>query len=264
MERNNINVIMELSYRMDASNSLLSRKDIRKDYFPGIFKVISYGESEIDRMIQEVIEINNTNDRYSRGKSPKILKVAYLVTEDSYKEYSKEYFGEEHDIYDDMDSGIFFNRNLHEKIITKFFNSKEYINKLKSEGLLSTDKLNDIHTIFTTRETIKEALSKNKLNDSISTEANKAIALYVRTDSTFNDILKLKNRLEDLDIDKDISKSAYKALEHIEIAANYLSEVTLKLLKEQGIDFNLYLNDPKNAKDILESFSKIKKENKEI
>lgn len=45
MERNNINVIMELSYRMDASNSLLSRKDIRKDYFPGIFKVISYGES---------------------------------------------------------------------------------------------------------------------------------------------------------------------------------------------------------------------------
>jgi hypothetical protein len=42
MERNNINVIMELSYRMDASNSLLSRKDIRKDYFPGIFKVISY------------------------------------------------------------------------------------------------------------------------------------------------------------------------------------------------------------------------------
>lgn len=85
MERNNINVIMELSYRMDASNSLLSRKDIRKDYFPGIFKVISYGESEIDRMIQEVIEINNTNDRYSRGKSPKILKVAYLVTEDSYK-----------------------------------------------------------------------------------------------------------------------------------------------------------------------------------
>ena len=39
MERNNINVIMELSYRMDASNSFLSRKDIRKDYFPGIFKV---------------------------------------------------------------------------------------------------------------------------------------------------------------------------------------------------------------------------------
>lgn len=74
----------------------------------------------------------------------------------------------------------------------------------------------------------------------------------------------MKNRLEDLDIDKNISKSAYKALEHIEIAANYLSEVTLKLLKEQGIDFNLYLNDPKNAKDILESFSKIKKENKEI
>ena len=90
MERNKINLIMELSYRMDSSNSLMSRKNIRKDYFPGIFKVVSYGESETDKMIQEVIDINNTNDKYSRGKSPIILKVAYLVTEDSYKEYSKE------------------------------------------------------------------------------------------------------------------------------------------------------------------------------
>lgn len=272
MERNSINVIMELSYKTDGRKKLIF-KEIAGDFFPTIFEVIPYGESEIDKMIKKVIDINTIHDKYNlnaiennenQEKRIRSIKIAYLVTEDAYKEYSKEFFGEEHELYDDMNRGIFFMRTLHEKIITKFFNSKEYINKLKSEGLLSPDKLNDIHTIFTTRETIKEALSKNKLNDSISTEANKAIALYVRTDSTFNDILKLKNSLEDLDIDKDISRSAYKALEHIEIATNYLSEVTLKLLKEQGIDFNLYLNDPKNAKDILESFSKIKKENKEI
>ena len=250
MERNSINVIMELSYKTDGRKKLIF-KEIAGDYFPTIFEVIPYGESEIDKMIKKVIDINTIHDKYNlnaiennenQEKRIRSIKIAYLVTEDAYKEYSKDFFGEEHELYDDMNRGIFFMRTLHEKIITKFFNSKEYINKLKSEGLLSPDKL----------------------NDSISAEANKAIALYVRTDSTFNDILKLKNRLEDLDIDKDISKSAYKALEHIEIAANYLSEVTLKLLKEQGIDFNLYLNDPKNAKDILESFSKIKKENKEI
>lgn len=261
-ERAKINVIMELSYRAD-DRKRLKAKEISEDYFPGIFKVISYGESEIPRMIKEVIDINNTNDRNNRGKSAIILKVAYLVTEDAYKEYSKDFFGEEHDLYDDMNRGIFFMRTLHEEIITKFFNSKEYINELKSEGLLAPDKLNTIHTIFTTKETIKKALSKDKPNDSISAETNKSIALYIRTDSTFNDVLKLKNRLEELNVDRGIIKSASKALEHIEIAANYLSDVALKLLKEQGVDFNLYLNDPKNAKDIFESFSKIKKENKE-
>ena len=270
-ERAKINVIMELSYRAD-DRKRLKAKEIEADYFPGIFKIISYGESEIPRMIKEVIEINTVHDKWNlkaiediekSEKRVKSIKIAYLVTEDAYKEYSKEFFGEEHDLYDDMNRGIFFMRTLHEEIITKFFNSKEYINELKSEGLLAPDKLNTIHTIFTTKETIKEALSENKPNDSISAETNKSIALYIRTDSTFNDVQKLKNRLEGLNVDRGIIKSTGKALEYIEIAANYLSDVTLKLLKEQGVDFNLYLNDPKNAKEVFESFSKIKKENKE-
>lgn len=250
MERNKINVIMELSYRMDTSNSFLSRKDIRKDYFPGIFKVISYGESEIDRMIQEVIEINNTNDRYSRGKSPKILKVAYLVTEDSYKEYSKEYFGEEHDIYDDMDSGIFFNRNLHENIISKFFNSKPYIRKLKSEGLLNLNMSGNIHTMFTYDLSIRKFLSKtnNSLDEEVLKEiSNKTMTLYyIKSKSIFDELTNLKNELKELDIDKETLRSASKALEHAEVSANYLSDVNLKLLKRQGVDFDAFINDKGN------------------
>lgn len=262
MKRDKINVIMELSYRADDMKRLKS-KEIGGDYFPRIVKVISYDEAKIDEILQEVIYINNTNDRNGRGKSPIIIKVAYLVTEDAYKEYSKDFFGEEHDLYDDMKKGIFFMRTLHEEIITKFFNSKEYINKLKSEGLLGLNKFYDIHTIFTNKETIKEILDENKANDSFFAETNKAITLYLRSDSNFDDLLKLKKRLEELDIDKGITKSVSKALEHIEIATNYLSDVTLKLLKEQGVDFNLPLRDPNNIKDIFESFSEIKKENKE-
>lgn len=246
MERNKINVIMELSYRMDSSNSLLSKKDIRKDYFPGIFKVISYGESEIDRMIQEVIEINNTNDRYSRGKSPKILKVAYLVTEDSYKEYSKEFFGEEHDIYDDMDRGIFFNRNLHENIISKFFNSKPYIKKLKSEGLLNNNKIHTIHTMFTYDLSIREALSKtdNLLNEEVlKGVSNKTMGLYIRSKAIFDELRDLKNELNGLDIDKEVLRSTSKALEYTEVAGNHLSDVNLKLLKRQGVDFDAFINN---------------------
>lgn len=272
-ERVKINVIMELSYIADDKEKLKT-KEISGDYFPGIFKVISYGESEIPRMIKEVIEINTVHDKWNlkaiedkdienSEKRVKSIKIAYLVTEDAYKKYSKDFFGEEHDLYDDMNRGIFFMRALHEEIITKFFNSKEYINELKSEGLLAPDKLNTIHTTFTTKETIKKALSEDKPNESISAETNKSIALYIRTDSTFNDVLKLKNRLKELNVDRGIIKSADKALGHIEIVANYLSDVTLKLLKEQGVDFNLYLNDPKNAKEVFESFSKIKKQNKE-
>ena len=246
MERNKINVIMELSYRMDSSNSLLSRKNIRKDYFPGIFKVVSYGESEIDKMIQEVIDINNTNDKYSRGKSPIILKVAYLVTEDSYKEYSKEYFGEEHDIYDDMDSGIFFNRNLHENIISKFFNSKPYIKKLKSEGLLKNNKIHTIHTMFTYDLSIREALSKTDslLNEEVLKEvSNKTMSLYIRSKAIFDELRNLKNELNGLDIDKETLRSTSKALEYTEVAASYLSDVNLKLLKRQGVDFDAFINN---------------------
>lgn len=246
MERNKINVIMELSYRMDSSNSLLSRKNIRKDYFPGIFKVVSYGESETDKMIQEVIDINNTNDKCTRGKSPIILKVAYLVTEDSYKEYSKEYFGEEHDIYDDMDSGIFFNRNLHENIISKFFNSKPYIKKLKSEGLLKNDKIHSIHTMFTYDLSIREALSKTDslLNEEVLKEvSNKTMTLYIRSKAIFDELRDLKNELNGLDIDKEILRSTSKALEYTEVAGNYLSDVNLKLLKRQGVDFDAFINN---------------------
>lgn len=246
MERNKINLIMELSYRMDSSNSLLSRKNIRKDYFPGIFKVLSYGESETDRMIQEVIDINNTNDKYSRGKSPIILKVAYLVTEDSYKEYSKDFFGEEHDIYDDMDSGIFFNRNLHENIISKFFNSKPYIKKLKSEGLLNNNKIHTIHKMFTYDLSIREALSKTDslLDEQILKEvANKTMSLYIRSKAIFDELRNLKNELNGLDIDKETFRSTSKALEYTEVAASYLSDVNLKLLKRQGVDFDAFINN---------------------
>lgn len=246
MERNKINVIMELSYRMDSSNSLLSRKNIRKDYFPGIFKVVSYEESETDRMIQEVIDINNTNDKYSRGKSPKILKVAYLVTEDSYKEYSKDFFGEEHDIYDDMDSGIFFNRNLHENIISKFFNSKPYIKKLKSEGLLKNNKIHTIHTMFTYDLSIREALSKTDslLNEEVLKEvSNKTMSLYIRSKAIFDELRDLKNKLNGLDIDKETLRSTSKSLEYTEVAASYLSDVNLKLLKRQGVDFDAFINN---------------------
>lgn len=246
MERNKINVIMELSYRMDSSNSLLSRKNIRKDYFPGIFKVVSYGESETDRMIREVIDINNTNDKHSRGKSPKILKVAYLVTEDSYKEYSKDFFGEEHDIYDDMDSGIFFNRNLHENIISKFFNSKPYIKKLKSEGLIKNNKINTIHTMFTYDLSIREALSKtdNLLNEEVLKEvSNKTMTLYIRSKAIFDELRNLKNELNGLDIDKEILRSTSKALEYTEVAASYLSDANLKLLTRQGVDFDAFINN---------------------
>ena len=246
MERNKINLIMELSYRMDSSNSLLSRKNIRKDYFPGIFKVVSYGESETDKMLQEVIDINNTNDKYSRGKSPIILKVAYLVTEDSYKEYSKEFFGEEHDIYDDMGSGIFFNRNLHENIISKFFNSKPYIKKLKSEGLLKNNNIHTIHTMFTYDLSIREALSKtdNLLNEEVLKEvSNKTMSLYIRSKAIFDELRNLKNELNGLDIDKEILRSTSKALEYTEVAASYLSDVNLKLLKRQGVDFDAFINN---------------------
>ncbi len=246
MERNKINVIMELSYRMDSSNNLLSRKNIRKDYFPGIFKVISYGESETDRMLQEVIDINNINDKYSRGKSPIILKVAYLVTEDSYKEYSKYFFGEEHNIYDDMDSGIFFNRNLHENIISKFFNSKPYIKKLKSEGLLKNNKIHTIHTMFTYDLSIREALSKTDslLNEEVLKEvSNKTMSLYIRSKAIFDELRNLKNELNGLDIDKEILRSTSKALEYTEVAASYLSDVNLKLLKRQGVDFDAFINN---------------------
>ena len=246
MERNKINVIMELSYRMDSSNSLLSRKNIRKDYFPGIFKVVSYGESETDRMLQEVIDINNINDKHSRGKSPIILKVAYLVTEDSYKEYSKDFFGEEHDIYDDMDSGIFFNRSLHENIISKFFNSKPYIKKLKSEGLLKNNKIHTIHTMFTYDLSIREALSKTDslLNEEVLKEvSNKTMSLYIRSKAIFDELRDLKNELNGLDIDKETLRSTSKALEYIEVAASYLSDVNLKLLKRQGVDFDAFINN---------------------
>lgn len=246
MERDKINLIMELSYRMDSSNSLLSRKNIRKDYFPGIFKVVSYGESEIDKMIQEVIDINNTNDKYSRGKTPIILKVAYLVTEDSYKEYSKDFFGEEHDIYDDMDSGIFFNRNLHENIISKFFNSKPYIKKLKSEGLLNNNKIHTIHTMFTYDLSIREALSKTDslLNEEVLKEvSNKTMSLYIRSKAIFDELRDLKNELNGLDIDKETLRSTSKALEYTEVAASYLSDVNLKLLKRQGVDFDAFINN---------------------
>lgn len=253
MERNKINVIMELSYRMDSSNNLLSRKNIRKDYFPGIFKVVSYGESETDRMLQEVIDINNINDKHSRGKSPKILKVAYLVTEDSYKEYSKDFFSEEHNIYDDMDSGIFFNRNLHENIISKFFNSKPYIKKLKSEGLLKNNKIHTIHTMFTYDLSIREALSKTDslLNEEVLKEvSNKTMSLYIRSKAIFDELRNLKNELNGLeDIDKEILRSTSKALEYTEVAASYLSDVNLKLLKRQGVDFDAFINNQGNTNE---------------
>lgn len=56
----------------------------------------------------------------------------------------------------------------------------------------------------------------------------------------------LKNELKELDIDKETLRSASKALEHAEVSANYLSDVNLKLLKRQGVDFDAFINDKGN------------------
>lgn len=64
MERNSINVIMELSYKTDGRKKLIF-KEIAGDFFPTIFEVIPYEESEIDKMIKKVIDINTIHDKYN-------------------------------------------------------------------------------------------------------------------------------------------------------------------------------------------------------
>ena len=59
MERNSINVIMELSYKTDGRKKLIF-KEIAGDFFPTIFEVIPYEESEIDvRVYYSILVFNN-------------------------------------------------------------------------------------------------------------------------------------------------------------------------------------------------------------
>ena len=69
------------------------------------------------------------------------------------------------------------------------------------------------------------------------------MTLYIRSKAIFDELRDLKNELNRLDIDKETLRSTSKALEYTEVAASYLSDVNLKLLKRQGVDFDAFINN---------------------
>ena len=113
-------------------------------YIPKIHNFIKESEDGLgikqDLIFNNVIKLNSEdelgNTIYKR--------IFYSITPEMYNYASKELNNEERTLDEDLKTGRFFDRVIHEKIAELFFNSEDYLEEIKDSGIIDCIKNGDL------------------------------------------------------------------------------------------------------------------------
>lgn len=135
-------------------------------YIPKIHNFIKESEDGLgikkELIYNTVIKLNNEgeSDRLTYYK-----RIFYAISSEMYNYASKEINNEDRTLDEDLKTGRFFDRNIHEFIIKQFFNSAEYLEEIKDMGIIGCIKDGDLakdctHTFLTDKDILDNLIGK--------------------------------------------------------------------------------------------------------
>ena len=134
-----------------------------------------------------------------------------------YEYASKEINNEDRTLDEDLKTGRFFDRNIHEFIIKQFFNSAEYLDEIKDMGIICCIKNGDLekdctHTFLTDKDILDKLIGKPIYNQEDLDKLKELLeSIKKYRDSLKNFTFALGNK----DVDADITSYLVDSLGNI-------------------------------------------------
>lgn len=126
-------------------------------YIPKIHNFVK--ESEDGLGIRKELIYNTVIKLNTEGESDNVTykRIFYAISSEMYNYASKEINNEDRTLDEDLKTGRFFDRAIHEFIIKQFFNSAEYLEEIKDMGIIGCIKDGDLgkdctHTFLTDKD----------------------------------------------------------------------------------------------------------------
>lgn len=134
-------------------------------YIPKIVNFIR--ESEDGLGIEKELIYNTVIKLNTEAESDHVTykRIFYAISSEMYNYASKEFDNEDRTLDEDLKTGRFFDRNIHEFITKQFFNSAEYLDEIKDMGIICCIKNGDLkkdctHTFLTDKDILDNLIGK--------------------------------------------------------------------------------------------------------
>lgn len=134
-------------------------------YIPKIHNFVK--ESEDGLGIRKELIYNTVIKLNTEGESDNVTykRIFYAISSEMYNYASKEINNEDRTLDEDLKTGRFFDRAIHEFIIKQFFNSEEYLEEIKDMGIIGCIKDGDLgkdctHTFLTDKNILDNVIGK--------------------------------------------------------------------------------------------------------
>lgn len=134
-------------------------------YIPKIHNFVKESEDSLGikkELIYNTVIKLNTEEEFGHVAYKRIF---YAISSEIYNYASKEVDNEDRTLDEDLKTGRFFDRNIHEFIIKQFFNSAEYLDEIKDMGIICCIKNGDLekdcsHTFLTDKDILDNLIGK--------------------------------------------------------------------------------------------------------
>lgn len=175
-------------------------------YIPKIHNFIK--ESEDGLGIRKELIYNTVIKLNTEGESDNTTykRIFYAISSEMYNYASKEVNNEDRTLDEDLKTGRFFDRNIHEFIIKQFFNSAEYLEEIKDMGIIGCIKDGDLgkdctHTFLTDKDILDTIIGKPIYNQEDLDKLKELLeSIKKYRDSLKNFTFALGNKDVDVDI----------------------------------------------------------------
>lgn len=136
-------------------------------YIPKIHNFIR--ESEDGLGINKELIYNTVIKLNTEGESDNVTykRIFYAISSEMYNYASKEINNEDRTLDEDLKTGRFFDRSIHEFIIKQFFNSTEYLDEIKDMGIIDCIKNGDLKKDCTHTFLVDKDILDNIIGDPI-------------------------------------------------------------------------------------------------
>lgn len=175
-------------------------------YIPKIHNFVK--ESEDGLGINKELIYNTVIKLNTEGESDNTTykRIFYAISSEMYNYASKEINNEDRTLDEDLKTGRFFDRAIHEFIIKQFFNSAEYLEEIKDMGIIGCIKDGDLgkdctHTFLTDKNILDNVIGKPIYNQEDLDKLKELLeSIKEYRDSLKNFTFALGNKDVDVDI----------------------------------------------------------------
>lgn len=186
-------------------------------YIPKIHNFVK--ESEDGLGIRKELIYNTVIKLNTEGESDNTTykRIFYAISSEMYEYASKEINNEDRTLDEDLKTGRFFDRAIHEFIIKQFFNSAEYLEEIKDMGIIGCIKDGDLgkdctHTFLTDKDILDTIIGKPIYNQG---DLDKLKELLGSVKEYRNSLKNFTFALGNKDVDVDITSYLVDSLGNI-------------------------------------------------